>query len=352
MAQKQRIIEGRATIDIFSAEKISKELPVFYNPVMKMNRDISILFLNSLGRKGLQIADPLAGSGVRAVRFLKEVRKGAIESIATNDGDKDATALIKSNMKLNKIASKNVSFSTDDASLFLLKSTGFDYIDIDPFGSPVPFLDAAIKRLSRNGILALTATDTAPLCGTYPQKCQRRYWATPKKGPNMHETALRILIRRAQLIGTQYEKALVPLFCYAHEHYLRVFLHCEKSNAAVDSVISQLGMHEGAGPLWLGPLWDAALCARMAKESQLLNNTHLTKFLATIANEANVPSLGFFDLHDLSSSLGLPALPKREAVIFALQKKGYKASGTHFSGWGVRTNCTSEDMKQLLEKLN
>ncbi|MCU0373510.1 MAG: ATP-binding protein, partial [Ignavibacteria bacterium] len=42
---------------------------------------------------------------------------------------------------------------------------GFDYIDIDPFGSPCPFLDAAIKRLSRGGILAVTATDTSALAG-------------------------------------------------------------------------------------------------------------------------------------------------------------------------------------------
>ena len=37
----------------------------------------------------------------------------------------------------------------------------FDYIDIDPFGSPNPFLAAAIGRITRNGIVAVTATDTA-----------------------------------------------------------------------------------------------------------------------------------------------------------------------------------------------
>ena len=45
--------------------------------------------------------------------------------------------------------------------LAILHSKGFDYIDLDPFGSPNIFLDSAVKRLGRNGILAVTATDTA-----------------------------------------------------------------------------------------------------------------------------------------------------------------------------------------------
>ena len=56
-----------------------------------------------------------------------------------------------------------------------LESAGFDYIEIDPFGSPTDFLESSIVRLSRRGILAVTATDTAPLCGTYPNTCKRKY---------------------------------------------------------------------------------------------------------------------------------------------------------------------------------
>ena len=41
------ITEGKAKIKIFEEKKISKKLPIFYNPIMKFNRDISILLLNS-----------------------------------------------------------------------------------------------------------------------------------------------------------------------------------------------------------------------------------------------------------------------------------------------------------------
>ena len=45
---------------------------------------------------------------------------------------------------------------------------------VDPFGSPVPFIQSAIRGCRRKGILAITATDTAPLAGAHAPKCRRR----------------------------------------------------------------------------------------------------------------------------------------------------------------------------------
>ena len=206
-----RSITESSTTILASTGTISKQLEIFYNPVMKFNRDISILLLNALNKK-MQIADPLAGSGIRSIRFIKELNKGIITSIAINDSSTNAVRAIKKNVKLNKIKNKNIVISNKDANEFLLSSKGFDYIDIDPFGSPNPFLDAAVKRLARDGILAVTATDTAPLAGTYPNACKRKYWAIPLRNHLMHEVGIRILIRKVQLIGIQYDKALIPIF--------------------------------------------------------------------------------------------------------------------------------------------
>ena len=60
----QIIKEGKAGIKAYRAEKISKEMPVFYNPVMKLNRDISVLLLNSIEKKNMQIALPLAATEI------------------------------------------------------------------------------------------------------------------------------------------------------------------------------------------------------------------------------------------------------------------------------------------------
>ena len=79
----KQIIEGKAAVFVPKEKKVSKKLPVFYNPAMKLNRDISILLLNSIKNKGMQIALPLSGTGIRGVRFLKELKKGKKPSAPT-----------------------------------------------------------------------------------------------------------------------------------------------------------------------------------------------------------------------------------------------------------------------------
>ena len=183
----ETIKEGLAIIRIKKAEKISKEMEVFYNPIMKLNRDIAILLLQQF--PPMHLCDPLAASGVRSIRFSKELKH---KSIAINDMNKKAVKSIKNNLKFNKLNNnKKLKIYNEDTNLLLLNSKGFDYIDIDPFGTSNYYLDAAIKRLSRNGILAVTNTDTAALTGTYPKSCIRKYWAVPKLDYLMHERGFR-----------------------------------------------------------------------------------------------------------------------------------------------------------------
>ena len=164
------------TVDLPKGD-VNTKMEVFYNPVMVSNRNISILLLNSISNKDMKIADPLAGSGIRSLRFLKELKKGKIKQLVVNDFKENFKATFQQNLKLNKIKKSDqakLSVYSEEASLFLLTQTGFDYIDIDPFGSPNPFLAAAVARISRGGILAITATDTAALTGTYQKVTQSK----------------------------------------------------------------------------------------------------------------------------------------------------------------------------------
>ena len=99
----KKVTEESATIIAELPDAVSKEMEVFYNPVMKFNRDISILLLNSIDKNKLKIADPLAGSGIRSIRFLKELKKDKIKTISINDYSEKAIRSIKNNLKLNKI---------------------------------------------------------------------------------------------------------------------------------------------------------------------------------------------------------------------------------------------------------
>ncbi|HLG24704.1 MAG TPA: hypothetical protein VI564_07285 [Candidatus Nanoarchaeia archaeon] len=353
------IQEGKARLKIPLAEKVSKDMGVFYNPVMQQNRDISVLLLNSMENKSMQIADPLAASGIRSIRFLKELKKGKIKNITVNDYSKDAIKLIKSNLELNKIKwkeSKKIQIINEEANLFLLNSMGFDYIDIDPFGTPNPFLDSACKRISREGILAVTATDTAPLCGTYKDACIRKYWAVPSNNYLMHEIGLRILIRKVQLIGAQYDKALVPIFSYSKEHYMRIFFSNTKGKTSVDEILKQHDYFKDAGPLWAGQLWDSKLAVKIynnaAKDIIFSKNKGLMDLLRVIKDESKIACVGFHDINELCSKYKLKNPPKKQFIIEKAKKLRYPASGTHFKGSAVRSNISEKKLVKILKLRN
>tara|TARA_Y100000310_G_C20652544_1_gene800239 strand:- start:23 stop:1012 length:990 start_codon:yes stop_codon:yes gene_type:complete len=324
--------EGKATIRV-DAGKISKKLPVFYNPVMELNRTLSVELLRALPNKQMRIGLPLAGSGVRGIRFLKELPKSKLKEVVMNDYDKEAVKRIKYHLKKNKVKAE---VHNEEANQFLLSQPMFDYLDIDPFGFPGTFLDAAVKRIKHKGILAITATDTAALCGTYPKACKRKYWATPVRDELMHERGLRILIRRVQLVGISEEKALTPLLSYAKDHYMRVFFRCERGKEACDAILKQHGMWDEAGPLWMGNLEDVALLKKMKHP-----------FSKVLAEEAAIPGIGFIQVHKLCKKLH-KEVPRFATLIEKIHKKKHKVSRTHFSPLGLKTTLPEKEFIKLL----
>jgi tRNA (guanine26-N2/guanine27-N2)-dimethyltransferase len=335
------IQEGKAKIKIGVGDKISRKLPVFYNPVMKLNRDISVLLLDSVENKDINVGLPLSATGIRGIRFLLELPKSKIKIVRFNDIDKNSVKIIKQNLKLNKIKSK-VEIYNQDANLFMLGPHGFDYIDIDPYGSPNIFLDSAIKRISRRGILAVTATDTGCLAGSYINACLRKYWAKPKKDEMMHETGLRILIRKIQLIGADHDKALIPIFSYFKDHYFRVFFRCEKGKKKVDNILKQHGLFNDAGPLWLGSLFDAKIASKIAKKSD-------EKFLKIIEKESKIDVVGFYNIPKLCKK-GKLEMIKQDEIIKRIKKKGYKVAETHFMPNSLRSDIDEKSLIQILKK--
>lgn len=332
------IKEGEAKIKVPKEKRISKDLPVFYNPVMEFNRTVSVKILKSVKNKNMSIGMPLGGTGVRACRFLKELPKEKIRELWINDHDKEAVKVIRQNLRLNK--SKADVFN-DDANIFMLKSRGFDYIDVDPFGSPNMFLDSAVKRLGREGILAVTATDTGCLAGSFINACIRKYWARPLRDSNMHETGLRILIRKVQLIGAEHDKALVPIFSYFKDHYFRVFFRCEKGKKKVDSLMEKHDMHREAGPLWTGRLWDK----KTAKEISDGEGS----FLETIAKESKIDILGFYHIPSFCKKNRLEVM-KQDKIISGIRKKGYNVEATHFAPNSLRSDIPEEKIVKIMKR--
>ena len=106
---------------------------VFFNEQMSFNRDVSVMFLRAVGRD-LTVADAMTATGSRAVRIANEVRG---VQVTANDISADAIPYIDANIEINNL-DNCVSSHRNMHSLFAENT--FDYVDLDPFGSPVPFI--------------------------------------------------------------------------------------------------------------------------------------------------------------------------------------------------------------------
>lgn len=368
----------------FLAPSISKEeikqgfspskLPVFFNPKAKISRDFSVIIvkiLSKIFKEPIRICEPLAGCGIRTIRILKEANN--IDKAIVGDINPKAIEIIKHNIALNKIE-KHVETYNMDANYLLLSHSisrkKFHYIDIDPTGSPVPFLENAFKSLERNGILGFTATDIAPLCGTYPKTCIRRYNAKPLKSPFSKEVALRILIGFAVLIAAKFEISFTPIISFFDRYYIRVFGKIDKGAKKVDKNLEGLGwvtyckkcLHreviEGiwpkinyycqfcnsekdyAGPLWIKNTCEKDFCQKMLNEIDANNLSKAKELIEILKEEVDYPPF-YYVSHEISSYIKKPP-PKLTYIIEKINSKKFSAVPTHFDPKGFKTNAPLE----------
>ena len=243
---------------------------------------------------------------------------------------------------------------------------------MDPFGTPNPFISAAVARVTRKGIVAVTATDTAALTGTYPKVTKRKYWSKSLKNHMMHETGLRILIRKVQLQGIQFDKALTPVLAYHKDHYFRIYFQSQSGKERCDELINQHQyllfcpsclnyktsnqncgkcdcgkVLQFAGPLWAGSLFDKKLITKIANTNSKNNIfPKEQKFLDTLKEESKQDQVGFYDLHTIAKKYKLNP-PKIDQIL-----KKFKATRTHFSPTGIKTKLSIKEISKKLNKNN
>jgi tRNA (guanine26-N2/guanine27-N2)-dimethyltransferase len=99
-------------------------------------------------------------------------------------------------------AGNKVEASHADASVLMASHRGgrgrenrYDVVDLDPYGSPTPFLDSAVQSVSEGGLLCVTCTDMAVLCGNGAESCYAKYGAVSLRGKNCHEMVLYLFIK-------------------------------------------------------------------------------------------------------------------------------------------------------------
>ena len=156
----------------------------------------------------------MGATGVRGLRVANECGV----PVTINDKDPEAIPLILQNVARSGLP---ITVTCRDACSLLYEQS-FDAVDIDPFGTPAPFIDAGIRGCRR--FLLVTATDTAPLCGAHLQAGIRRYFARPANTGYHAEVGLRILLGFVVRETMKYDRGIEPLFCFAREHFVHLNL--------------------------------------------------------------------------------------------------------------------------------
>jgi tRNA (guanine26-N2/guanine27-N2)-dimethyltransferase len=376
------IHEGKTTINVPQFEKVSAKAPVFYNSVMELNRDLSVVAVTAFRRDtdhDINICDAFGGTGIRGIRYAKEI--DGIESAYISDLNPLAVQFAEDNIKANEL--DNVKVCKMDANIMLRKWKGkFDVVDIDPFGTPSPFVESAVASIRAGGILCVTATDTSSLCGTYTNPCIRKYGAKPLKTEYCHENGIRILAGFIARTISKYKKYVDVKFSHSTEHYMRIYATVGKGAKNSDESLKNLGyiahcdnclnrivIHgiapkipsecpicggefNIAGPLWCGPIVDQDFTGKMLEvlpQIKINREKEALKLLNTCYGEANAP-VTYYELHKICKNLKVSAPPILD-VMKVLKDSGYFVSRTHFDPTGIKTDAPIETIKKIVLKV-
>jgi len=336
--------------------------PAFYNPRMQLCRSIASLAVGAIGEK-LSICDGFSASGIRGIRYAKENLN--VESVDFVDINEDVLKLCRKNKAASKVKGRTYAggFNTH------LMNRRYGFVEIDPFGSPVPYAYFAIRsfRRKKEGYLSITATDTAILCGAHRSACLKYYHAHPLHNELCHEAGIRILLRHAAEIASEFDFGVSPIFSLSSRHFFKTILKLERgAKKAADtfaktghiSYCNKCGFRtagpaalqscppcssgmEWAGPLWLGPLHDAKMLEKMEKlneERSYADKAELAKLLGTMKEEDKFPPY-FYDVHSESRRVRRPSLSSMQNAIENLKENGFTAARTHFRPTGIKTNA-------------
>jgi tRNA (guanine26-N2/guanine27-N2)-dimethyltransferase len=379
-----RIKEGQTDL-IVPDQKEPTKFPSFFNPRGKLVRDVSMVCYKAIAttlkekalhNEDLVFADSLCGTGARGIRVANEVRE--IDRVFLNDVSSTSIDIAKRSAKENSVEERCI-FSHEEACSFLSgrdsnQGKRFDIVDVDPFGTPSPFVECALRAIKHGGMLSISATDSAVLCGVYPKVAQRKYLGLPLRTDYSHEIGMRLIFGLLSMSAMRLEAGIKPLFCHHNMHYFRAYclveignnysrqneeeigyvLHCFKCGSR--KVVSRPNFFmdiEGnlkcsecnvqgvkfAGPLWIGNIQSQEFVASCAR------NSDLTLFQP----ESDVPL--YYDLTDISDTLQTRT-PKINDVMTALNSIGHSACRTRLNRNAVRSDAPVGDLRTILAQLS
>jgi len=342
----------------------------FINPEARFSRDISIAFAKSFAGRSARILDPTAATGMRGIRYMLEAKSKDVTFLEINE---TAFKNLEKNITLNKLKAVHLNESIQE---FANTNNGkFDIIDLDPFGSPAPYIYDLMKISRSSTYIMATATDTAVLCGAHAGACLRVYDAKPIHSEICHEIGIRILIGYIARVAAQFDYGIEVLLAFSHRHYMRAMLQLHHGAGEADKSLAMLGHayqcticnYHGydygmfpkaascpscgsrldiGGRLWLGSIYNKRVISKII--GNLEAHSEAWKLMHDIYDEADIPL--FYSVPKMTKRMGISAVSPTK-LIECLKESGFIATLTHMQESAIRTNSSIEHIESCIRAL-
>ncbi|KAI0324526.1 N2,N2-dimethylguanosine tRNA methyltransferase [Cubamyces sp. BRFM 1775] len=365
------------------------------------------------------ILEALSATGLRSIRYAHEIPH--VKYVIANDLSPAAVEAMRRNVELNdfhekelsapegstekpKVRPAKVRVNEGDACALMYNHRSernrVDVVDLDPYGTAAPFIDASVQCVNDGGLLCVTCTDMSVLATTnYPEKCFSNYGGAPVKAEYCHEAALRLVLHTLSTSAARYGRYIQPLLSLSIDFYVRLFVRVFTAPVEVKKLFSQTAVyhvcsgcqsfyeqplgrvtehvsakgnvnlhfkvHTGppvsercpecnsvlhvAGPMWSGPIHNKEFVSSVlnhveANEDKYGTSARMKGMLTVAKEELDTPF--YFTPSKIASHFHC-VCPSLDETASALLHAGHKVSRSHACAGSLKTSATYADIHDI-----
>ncbi|KAH9043109.1 N2 N2-dimethylguanosine tRNA methyltransferase [Lactarius pseudohatsudake] len=364
------------------------------------------------------ILEALSATGLRSIRYAKEIP--LVKYVIANDLSSSAIAAMTRNVELNGLggapaaegsghgaeqSQAKVRVNEGDARALMYshspERSRVDVVDLDPYGTAAPFIDAAVQCITDGGLLCVTCTDLSVLAtNNYPEKCYSNYGGVSVKAEYSHEVALRLVLHTISTSAARYGRYIQPLLSLSIDFYVRLFIRVQTAPIEVKKLASKTSIyyvcsgcqsfyeqplgrmtervndrsgnattlfktHVGppvpekcpecgaplhvAGPMWNGPIHDSPFIGGILEHLEGSEDKYGTsirmKGMLTVAKEEL--STPFYFTPSRVASFFHCTCPSLDEIASALLHAGHQVSRSHAVPGSLKTTAARRDLHDV-----
>lgn len=375
---------------------------------------LSVLGKSSQNGGAPRVLDAMSGSGVRTLRYSFEANASFVHANELMFGEHPLRSNLA---PLTAAGRAHVTSEDAINLYMRARLEGnlFDLVDCDAFGTGQPHTAEAWWAVRTGGLLYLCATDSLTTSGQNPHQAVAGYAAVAHKFPACNEAGLRLLAGTAAREAAARHLTASPVFSYFHRpsSSFRVMMRldaakrppavaldniahvarCDRSGqfwklpsrhlgdpiafapdgyrdvARASVATSTAGVNvsnEAAadgpttagpihimGPMWVGPMHDAAFVAAMASDACEREWQDAVEVLDAFAAEASAEAHGallFYHLGEVQRALAREGLqqPPLAALLPLLRAAGYGAAQSHTEAKSLKTSASLNEVVRVV----